>query len=172
MSAFITTPYVNTNSTFSLSNSKTLSANLATATVPVFGFTGTVRVTKLYGIVTTTLGANHTGVYLRLNDQTTQINLTLNTVGSTLSAFGVGAWFGKTGLNTLLLSVKNNNAGVMTEALSAATLLFSEFTVIKKLGAATNIEYIYSTTDTPTSGVIQFFCEYQPLSSDGAVAAL
>lgn len=155
-----------------LSNSKTLSANLASANVPIFGITGTVRVTKLYGVVTTTLGANHTGAFFRLNDQTSQINITLNTVGSTLSAFTAGAWLGKTGLNTLLLSVKNNNAGQFTEALAAATNLFSEFTVIKKTGAATNIEYNYSTTDTPTSGVIQFFIEYQPLSADGSVAAL
>jgi hypothetical protein len=45
------------------------------------------------------------------------------------------------------------------------------FIVIKKDGANTDIEYRYSTTNTPTSGVIQFFIEYIPLSASGALTA-
>lgn len=40
------------------------------------------------------------------------------------------------------------------------------------IGAATNIEFVYSTPDTPTSGQIQFFIRWLPLSIDASVKAL
>ncbi len=157
--------------TLSLSNSKTLSANNTTAAVPIFRITGLVYVTKLYGIVTTTLGANHTAAAFRLNDQTAQVDITLNT-GTTLSGFAAGTFIGKTAINTSAITAKSATAGKIGEAGTANQPFFQEFEAQAKPAANTDIEYRYTTTDTPTSGVIQFFVEYVPLSADGLITAL
>lgn len=152
-------------------NSKTLSASNATGTVPVFGITGTVNVVGLYGVVTTDLGANNTAAYWRLNDQTAQANITLNT-GTTLSAAKAGSIIVKKGLAAAALTLLDNSAGRVSEPTTLETPYFSPFVATKKTAAATNIEFLYTTTDTPTSGVIQFFCVWLPVSADAAVAAL
>lgn len=158
------------SSSYLLSNSKTMSANNTTANVPIFGITGTVRFLKLFAVVTTTLGANHTSPLFRTNDQTAQIALC--TAGSALSAALPGATVGKTGLAATALNVQTANTGKLIEPSLTETVVFSEFVVVQKNGVTTNIEYQYATTDAPTSGVIQFFVEYQLLSAGAAVAAL
>ena len=155
-----------------LANSKTLSASNTTANVSVFSITGSVLVTKLCGIVTTVIGANHTGAYFNLFDQTSRVNITLNTGGMTLSALPSGSFLGKLGLAGAVGTVKSAAVGGIIEPTTLETLEFSPFQAVKKSTAATEIDYTYSTTDAPTSGVIQFLIEYQPLSSDGAVGNL
>lgn len=162
----------NSSSAFLLSNSITLSANNTTANVPVFRITGTVEFLKLYGIVTTAIGSNHTGGFFRMNDQSAQANITLNTVGVTLSSFVAGSTISKSALAATLATVKNSSTGQFYESATAETQYFSPFIITKKSGANTDIEYTYTTTNTPTTGVIQFFVEYRPLSADGAVAAI
>lgn len=157
--------------TAAVTNSKTMSANNTSAQVPIFGITGVVRITKLYGIVTTAL-LNHTGMFLRVNDQTAQVNLTLSTIGATLTNFSAGSYFSKTALAATLATVQSSAAGRLVESATAGVPLDSQFVVVQKNGAATNIEYCYATTDAPTSGVIAFTCEYEPLSSTGAIIAL
>src|SRR5258708_38393918 len=44
--------------------------------IPIFGVTGVIEVRGLWGIVTTTLGVNHTAASFRINDQSAQIYLT------------------------------------------------------------------------------------------------
>lgn len=156
----------------SASNSKTLSANNTTANVQLFRVTGNVRILKLYGIVTTVIGANHTGAYFRTNDQTAQLDLTLSAVGVALSAAAVGTMIARTALAATLATVKTAAAGRLTEPASAGILVNAEFEVTAKGSANTDIEYTYTTTDAPTSGVIQFFVEYEPLSADGAITVL
>ena len=155
-----------------LTNSKTLSANNTTANVALFSIAGVVRVTQLYGIVTTALGSNHTGGYFNLYDQSARVNITLSTVGVTLSSFTAGAIVMKTALAATLATIQNNNVGAIIEPTAAETLVASEFIAVKKTAAVTEIDYTYTTTNTPTSGVIQFFVQYQALSADGAVTAL
>lgn len=157
--------------TYALSNSKTLTANNTTAAVPLFGVTGTVLFTKLFGIVITTLGSSHITASFRLNDQTAQVAITLAT-GSILSSFVSGSWLGRTALAATALNIKSNAAGGIIEATTTETMVYSPFIAVKKTAAATNIEYLYTTINTPTTGAIQFFCEYQPMSADGAVSAL
>jgi hypothetical protein len=159
-------------STRKLSNSKTLTANNTTANVALFSITGVVRVLKLYGIVTTAIGSNHTGAYFNLYDQSARVNITLNTVGVTLSSFTAGAMVMKTALAATLATIQNNNVGAIVEPTAAQGVVQSEFIAVKKTAAVTEIDYTYTTTNTPTTGAIQFFIEYQPLSADGAVAAL
>lgn len=153
-------------------NSKTLSANNTSANVAIFRITGNVLIKKLYGIVTTTIGANHTGAYFRLNDQAAQIDLTLSTVGVALSAAAVGSMIARTALAATLATVKTSAAGRLTESATAGIPVNAEFEVTAKNGANTDIEYHYATTDAPTSGVIQFFVEYESISADGLIVAI
>jgi|SRR5882757_3900640 len=151
--------------------SQTLSGSNTTVSTALFGITGTVMVTGLYGIVTTDLGANNTAAYWRLNDQTAQVNITLNT-GTTLSAIKAGSTIVKKGLAAAALILLDNSAGRVSEPTTLETTYFSPFVVMKKTAAATNIEFTYTTTDTPTSGVLQHFLIWMPISADAAVAVL
>ena len=154
-----------------ISNSKTLSANNTTANVGLFSFTGVIQVLRLYGIVTTAIGANHTTAYFNLYDQTSRTAITLAT-GSVLSAFAVGSFVGKFGLAAAAANVKNAATALITEPTTLETLDFSPFTLIAKNTATSEIDYTYSTTDTPTTGAIQFFLEWQPQSASAGVVAL
>lgn len=152
-------------------NSKTLSASNTTATVPIFRLTGTVNVVSLYGVVTTDLGANNTAAYWRLNDQTAQPAITLAT-GTTLSAVKAGSTIVKKGLAAAALTLLDNSAGRVSEPTTLETTFFSPFVIMKKTAATTDIEFVYTTTDTPTSGIIQFFAVWLPVSADAALVAV
>lgn len=150
--------------------SQTLSGNNTTVTTPIFRITGTVQVVGLWGVVTTDLGANNTAAYWRLNDQTAQVNITLNT-GTTISAVKAGSAIVKKGLAAAALVLIDNAAGRVSEPTTLETTYFSPFVVTKKTGANTDIEFVYSTTDTPTSGVIQHFLCWLPVSADAQVVS-
>lgn len=152
----------------STSTSITLTGNNTTVAVPLFHIIGTVQVLGISGVVTTDLGANHTAAYWRLNDQTAQVNITLNT-GTTLSAVKAGSTIVKKGLAAAALVLLDNAAGRISEPTTLETMYFSPFVAMKKTAAITDIEYVYSTTDTPTSGAIQFFVQWYPISQDGRV---
>ncbi len=152
--------------------SYTTNANNTTANGSLFSITGVVRINKLYGVVTTVLGSNQTGGYFNLYDQTTRVNLTLNTVGVTLSSFAAGSYVGKHALAATLATIQSNAAGAVLEPATAQGQVASEFYVVKKTAAVTEIDWTYTTSNAPTSGVIQFFCEWEPLSADGNVVAL
>lgn len=156
---------------FTTQNSKTLTGNNATVATAIFGITGAVEVRGLWGVVTTTLGANNTAAYWRLNDQTAQVNITLNT-GTTLSAVAAGSTIVKKGLAAAALVLLDNAAGRVSEPTTLETPFFSPFVIMKKTAATTNIEFVYTTTDTPTSGTIQHFLRWLPVSADGTVTAL
>lgn len=149
------------------SNTIVLSANNTTANVPVFHITGTVNILGLWGVVTTVIGANHTGGLFRLNDQTAQVAITAT--GVTLSGLAVGTTFVKKGLAAASATLLDNAAGRVSEPTTLETLVPSPFIAMKKTGATTDIEYQYATTDTPTSGAIQFFALWYPISQDGNV---
>lgn len=152
-------------------DTQTLVGSNATIVVPIFGITGSIQVTALWGIITTTLGANHTAAYWRLNDQTSQVSITASS-GTTLSAKTAGSAIVKKGLVAAALVLLDNTNGVVSEPTTLETEYFSPFVFVKKTAAATNIEYVYTTTDTPTSGVIQFFVKWLPVSLDANVSSL
>lgn len=151
-----------------ISNSITLSGSNTTVAVPLFHIVGTVEIRGIWGIVTTDLGANHTAAYWRINDQSAQANITLNT-GTTLSAIKVGSTIVKKGLAAAALVKLDNATGVVSEPTTLETTYFSPFVAVKKTAATTDIEYVYTTTDTPTTGVIQFSCRFLPVSADGTL---
>jgi len=152
-------------------DAQVLSGNNATVAVPIFGITGSVEIRGLWGIVTTAL-QNHTAAAWRVNDQTAQLDITLNT-GTSLTNAPVGSLIVKKGLAAAALTLKSAAAGAISEPTTLETNIHSPFVLTQKTGGiATNIEYVYATTDTPTTGAIQFFLRWLPLSSDAAVTAL
>lgn len=157
--------------TAGLNTSKTTNANNTTASIPLFRFTGTVRVLRLYGVVTTVLGATHTLAHFRFNDQTAQPTLTL-AAGLTASAAPVGSLIAKMGLAAAVAVLNTSAAGRVIEPVLLGDEVMPAFLIVAKPGANSDIEYRYTTVDAPTSGQIQFFLEYQPLSADGSVTAL
>lgn len=151
--------------------SQTLSGNNTTVATPIFRITGSIEVRGLWGEVTTVLGSNNTAAYYRLNDQTAQPDITLAT-GTTLSSAAVGSIIVKKGLAGAAVTLLTSAAGRISEPTTLETTYFSPFTVVKKTAAQTDIEFVYSTTNTPTSGVIAHYLRWLPLSSDANVVAV
>lgn len=151
----------------------TLNASNTTAQVPLFTVTGTVLVKALYGIVTTTLGSNQTAAYWQINDQTATPDISLAT-GTTISSAGVGAMLLRRSVASVALVLSNSTAGAVTDPVAAtAPDLFMPFAVTQKVGGIlTQIEFVYTTTNTPTSGVIRFFADWLPLSDSATLVAV
>ncbi len=159
------------NAGASYRSSKSITTNVAntTGSIVVFTIAGTIQVLKIWGVVTTVLSAAHTAAYLRLNDQGATYDMTLNT-GVALSAAGVGSTIVKKGLvGAALVLLNNANAGI-SEPTTLETEYFEEFIIWKKTGAVTTIDHRYTTTDNPSSGVIQYFMDWIPMSTDASVS--
>jgi len=153
-----------------LSNSKTLGGT-GTVVVPIFHVTGTVEVLALWGVVTTVLGANNTAAYWRLNDQTAQVSITAS-AGTTLTTAAVGCTIVKKGLAAAALTLLDSAAGRVSEPTTLETLYFSPFVAMQKTGAIqTDIEFVYSTTDNPTTGAITFYVQYLPVGQGSKITA-
>lgn len=145
------------------SSAKNLTGNNTTVAVPIFIVSGQVEITALYGVITTTLGANNTAAFWRTNDGSTQNAITLAT-GTTLSgAVAGGVISKKAGAGTALTLTAGTSGQVMESATAGATY-FQDFVVIANPSATTNIEFDYTTTDTPTSGAITFYIRWVPLT--------
>lgn len=148
----------------------TLNGNNTTVNAPIFHVTGSVEIRGLWGQVTTDLGANCTAAFWRLNDQTAQPAITA-AGGTTISAVKSGSVIVKKGLAAAALTLLDNAAGRVSEPTTLETTYFSPFVVLKKTAATTDIEFNYTTTDTPTSGVIQFYARWLPISADANLIA-
>ena len=155
-----------------VTNSITFIGDDATVATPVFTVKGTVEVLAIYGVVTVVLGANQTDCHLRINDQTATDQIITKATTLTLSDAPVGSLIAKTGLITAVASYKSSAAGAFYEPTTLQTNLFTPFIVTQKTGdIQTDIEWVYTTTDDPTSGTIKFYCCFIPLSDDGDVIA-
>jgi len=158
------------DSPFKATKDHTLVGSNATVVVPIFTITGAVMLTRLWGVVTTQIGVNHTAASFRLNDQTAQIYLTA-VGGTTLSGIKAGSVIVKDKLVATALTKLDNVAGVVSETATAGIPVFSPVIIVKKTAATTQIEYRYATTDVPTTGAIRFYASYLPLSDDGVIAS-
>lgn len=145
---------------------KTFTQNAGTYYIPIFRVIGLVRVIRIWAVVTTQIGVNHTAAYWRLNDATATVFITA-VGGPALSGYEAGSCLLKMGLAAAAATAVRSNVGVVGEPTSAGLLMSSEFMALKKVAATTEIEYSFATTDNPTSGALQFFAEWQPLSADG-----
>ena len=153
--------------------SQTLSGSNTTVSTPLFRVTGSVRVSQLYAIVTTALGSNVTAAYWRTNDQTAQVAISLAT-GTTISSFAVGSILTRKSIVSVALSADNSSAAKVTDPVAAtAPDVFMPFIVTQKTGGVqTDIEFVYTTTNTPTSGVLVHYVEWQPLTEGATLVAV
>lgn len=149
--------------------SMTLDGNNQTKSQVMFTITGVVDILALFGVVTTVLGSNLTDCHIRTNDQTANIDLSLNT-GLTLSSLVAGSAIYKNDLLTAILLKKDAAVGFVRENSVAGGPLYQQFGIGKKNGATTTLDFRYSTTNTPTSGVIRWGALWVPISSDGNLA--
>src|SRR3990167_10379103 len=95
------------DSPFKVSKSLTINASNTTVNPPIFTLTGAVMLTRLWGVVTTDLGSNHTAAAWRLNDQTAQVYLTA-VGGTTLSSIKAGSVIVKDKLVAVALTKLDN----------------------------------------------------------------
>lgn len=153
------------------STSTTFSGSNTTVNTALFTLTGAIEVRAIYGVITTVLGANHTAASYRLNDQTAQVYITA-VGGVDISALAAGTTIVKKGLVAAAITTLDNAAGRVSEPTTLETSYFSPFVLMKKTGALTQIEYHYATTDTPTSGAMQHFVRWLPLSQDANLVAV
>jgi len=150
---------------------QTLAGSNTTVATPIFRLTGAVQVNALWAEVTTDLGSNNTAAYWRLNDQTAQSDITLNT-GTTISAAKTGSVIVKKGLAGAALTLLSNSQERVSEPTTLETPYFSPFVVVKKTAAQTDIEFVYTTTNTPTTGVLVHYARWIPLTSDGTLTVV
>lgn len=155
------------------SKTQTLSGNNETVATPLFRITGTVQVTQLYAVVTTVLGSNVTAAHWRSNDQTATLPISLAT-GTTLSSLPVGSVLTRHSLVSVALKADSSAAAKVIDPVAAtAPAVHMPFCVVQKTaGVNTDIEFVYTTTNQPTSGVIQHFVEWQPLSEGSTLTVL
>lgn len=148
-----------------------LVGNGTTVPVPIFSVTGSVLVNALFGVVTTALG-NNTAAYWRLNDGSNTENITLNT-GTTLSNATTGSTIIKKALAATALTLLEASSSRVSEPAAAEGNYFSPF-IAQQItgGVATNIEFVYTTSDTPTTGAITFYIGWVPLVSGSRILAL
>jgi len=151
-------------------NTTTLAANNTTASVDIFELTGSVYVTRLWGIVTTVISTNIDAVHLRLDDGSTQVTMT-GVAGVDISAFEAGSLLTKELIATGLLIISQADQPRLSEPNSTAAMPgFTDSCYVANPAATTDIEVRFSTTDAPSSGAIEWFAEWVPLSDDGNLA--
>lgn len=152
---------------------QTLSGSNTTVSTPLFRVTGTVQITQLYAVVTTVLGSNVTAAYWRTNDQTATLPISA-AAGTTLSSFAVGSTLTRKSLVSVALTGDNASAAKVIDPVAAtAPAICMPFQVVQKTaGVQTDIEFTYTTTNTPTSGVIRHFVEWQPISTGSTLVAV
>jgi hypothetical protein len=155
------------------SKSQTLSGNNATVATPLFRVTGTVKITELYAVVTTVLGSNVTAAHWRTNDQTATVPISLAT-GTTVSSLPEGSTLTRRSLVSVALLADSSAAAKVTDPVAAtAPAVHMPFQIVQKTGGVnTDIEFVYTTTNTPTSGVLVHYVEWQPLSEGATLVAL
>lgn len=151
----------------------TLDGNNATKAHKLFAITGAVRIKALYGVVQQALGSNLTAAHWRINDQTVTVAVSLAT-GTTISSLAIGSLLVRKSVASVALTADNASAAKVVDPVAAtATDVFMPFNIVQKTGGvATELEFVYTTTSTPTSGEIKFYVEFEPLTPDADVRAV
>lgn len=145
-------------------SAQTFTGNNTTVAVPLFTITGAVEVTALYGVITTALGSNFTTAFWRMNDGSTQNDITASS-GTTLSSGAVGGVIAKKALVATALTFVTAASAKVDESATANTPFFQNFVIQSNPAATSNVEFVYSTTNTPTSGAITFYIRWAPLAT-------
>ena len=144
-------------------DAQTLVGSGTTVAVPIFTFTGAIEVTALYGVITTALG-NCTAAYWRTNDGSTQNSITASG-GTSLTNAVAGGVIAKSALAATALTLVAGTSAQVDESATAHTPFFQNFVLQANPAAASNIEFVYTTSDTPTTGAITFYLRWAPLAT-------
>lgn len=147
----------------------TLNVNNTTGSIATFTVTGAVQVHALYGFVTTVFSSNVTAAHFRLNDQTATVDMTLAT-GVNLSSLAVGSMLIKDSDITSEITALSSAAGQFSDSFNPGGPNPFAFLVQKKSGATTTIDFRYTTTNAPSSGVFRLWAIWEPMSEDGALS--
>lgn len=147
----------------------TLIVNNTTGSATIFTLTGSVLVLGLWGEVTTVLSSNVTAAYVEMNDSSATPDVALST-GVALSAAPVGSIVYKDALLGAALKLKSSSAAGIAESTPAGQPFFTPFLLVKKTAVATTLQFTYTTTNAPSSGVIQWNAIWIPISGDGNLA--
>lgn len=146
-----------------------LVGNNATVNQNLFAITGVNQIFEIYGIVTTQLGNNVTAVHLVVRDGTISREITL-AAGTIMNAAPVGSLISKKEIASVAINFESSLTGIYEEGILVGAQ--QPFIAGKKATANTFIRMIYTTSDTPTSGVIRWKLAYKPLSDDGVILAV
>jgi len=131
----------------------------------IFAVTGSVEMI-MWGQVTTA-STNMTLLLLENTD-----DVAISGAGITLTALAAGTMIYRTGGAAVSLSLSDNAAGDVIDPTDAGqNMVHQSFIVTKKTAAATVVRQQYTTTENPDSLVINWYCIWRPLSSDGLVTA-
>ena len=147
-----------------------LDASNTTASEKFAKVTGSVLILRLYGVVEVALSSNITAAHWRTDDQTAQVVISAS-AGTTLSSFAVGSLIVRKSIVSVALTGDNSSAAKVVDPVAAtAPDVFMPFAVVQKTGGVqTDIEFRYTTTNTPASGRIRFYIEYIPLTADSRI---
>lgn len=149
-----------------------LDASDETKANPLFRVTGAVEVRAIYGIVTESLGSNVTAAHFRVNDGTDQVSISGGTAN--VSSIVSGSVIVRSDrLSADLVASNATQTRVVDPANSEVTNVFMPFVAIQKTGDVdTDIEFVYTTTSTPTEGQIAFYVRWVPLSPESKLETL
>jgi len=160
------------DSPFRVKKTVTFSGDDETVATPLFTVVGEVMVTRIWGVVTTALGASHTDAHWRVNDQTATDQIITKATTLDLGSISEGAVIFKSGLITAVATYKTADAGSFYEPTTLQTGIFTPFLVVQKTGdIQTDIEYVYTTAGAETTGAMTFYVSYYPLSPTSYIAA-
>jgi len=132
----------------------------------LFRIYGTVLISGLYGAVETNLAGDVGNAYLQLDDGTNQLDLT-DSPGPTFNSLPAYTYIHKISNADVQIAIENSSQVRLYED-DTRFGIDPRFQVTAKAGAATYIRLTYS--DTGTSGVIHWHCQWEPLSDSGFVA--
>ena len=132
-----------------ITSAKTIDGSSGTIVVPIFRVVGSIRGRDLQGFVTTALG-NHTAANFRMNDQTATIQISAAAVAADATT----------------------NPPLTGPPFAASFCHMASWGMSSKTGANTDIEYVYTTTDAPTTGAILFSFRYKIFDNTTTVTAI
>ena len=142
-----------------------------TLVIPIFHVYGSVLVNALWGVVTTVLAANHRVGAFRINDQSAQVQIT-NATGPTMDAAPVGSLLIANVLLATAATYVTSANGAVTQPATAGIYSFSGSIITQKTGSVqTDIEYRFTSSTNPTTGAMDFYCGYIPLTDTSYIAA-
>lgn len=132
-------------------------------TIATLSANGGVWIYGIIGTVTTVLSSNITAAHLRLNDSTNTPAITLAT-GTTLSSAAVGSRFTKNALAATALIFNDSAQCRVIEHATSGMHPNNPFQIIAKTATTTTMEFRYTTTNTPSTGVIVWDIWYRPIN--------